>query len=356
MTPRQKQHEETDTAIGAAASATAAPRPRAGRRGNHEGSITQRPDGRWHARMTADGAKRKHFYGKTRQGVAAQLTAALRDRDQGLSPVLDERQTLAHYLDSWLATMRAMVRPSTWQRYEQYIRLHTTPLLGKVALTKLTAQQVQSLYASRLEAGCSPTSVKHLHTVLHKALGDALRLGLLQRNVVDLVRAPRMRRVDMRVLSLEQVKTLLTVAQGDRFEALYTLAVTTGMRRGELLALKWRDVDLSGAAGGSANGQAALQVRATLQKMKGGFDYAEPKSARSRRRIALTAAATEALRIHRARQAEERLLVGPEWQDNDLVFCTHEGKPLIGSNVLNQNFHPLLKRAGLPRIRFHDLR
>ena len=176
--------------------------------------------------------------------------------------------------------------------------------------------------------------MKHLHTVLHKALEDALRPGLIQRNVVDLVRAPRMRRVEMRVLSLEQVRTLLSVARGNRFEALYTLAVTTGMRRGELLALKWRDVDLGqgsgGASGTHASGQPALQVRAPLQKTKGGFVYAEPKSARSRRRIALTAAAAEALRMHRARQAEERLLVRPEWEDHNLVFCTHQGRPLSG--------------------------
>lgn len=361
MTTRHEGEKETQKY-----GATAPVRPdirtatRIGKRGNNEGSITRRADGRWQARVSLDAGNRKYFYGKTRQEVAAQLTAALRDRDQGLPPIADERQTLVQYLDNWLATMRSTVRPRTWQRYEQYIRLHTMPLLGKVPLTKLTAQQVQGLYANRLEAGCSPTSVKHLHTVLHKALEDALRLGLVQRNVVDLVRAPRMRRVEMRVLSLEQVRALLLVARGDRFEALYTLAVTTGMRRGELLALKWRDVDLGqgsgGASGTHASGQPALQVRATLQKTKGGFVYAEPKSARSRRRIALTAAAAEALRTHRARQAEERLLIGPEWEEHDLVFCTHQGRPLSGSNVLNQNFHPLLKRAGLPRMRFHDLR
>ena len=342
---------------------------RAGKRGNNEGSITRRADGRWHARVSLEEGKRKHFYGKTRQEVAAKLTAALRDRDQGLPLVRDERQTLAQYLEGWLTTMRANVRPRTWQRYEQYVRLHTVPQLGRVALLKLTAQQIESLYANRLEAGCAPSSVKHLHTLLHKALEDALRLGLVQRNVVDLARAPRAGRSEMRVLSLEQVKTLLRVARGDRFEALYVLAVTTGMRRGELLALKWRDVDLGSeldvdhsVANRSASGQAArsgqpaLQVRATLQKTKGGFVFAEPKSAHSRRRIALTAAAAKALSRHRARQEQERLALGPEWEEQDLVFCTHQGRPLIGSNVLNQNFHPLLKRAGLPRIRFHDLR
>ncbi len=319
-----------------------------GKRGNNEGSITRRSDGRWQARITLENGKRKSLYGKTRQEAAQRLTAALRQRDQGL-PLVEEKQTVKQYLAGWLATIKPSVRVRTWQRYEQYVRLHIVPSLGKTPLAKLTPQQIQRLYADRLEAGCSPTSVKHLHTVLHKALEDALRLGLVQRNVADLVKPPRMRHHEMHVLSLEQTRTLLSIAHGDRFEALYTLAVTTSMRRGELLALRWREVDLTSQ-------MATVQVRATLQKTTDGFVYAEPKSARSRRKIALTTAAADALRAHRVRQREERLRVGPEWQDNDLVFCTHQGRPLLASNLLNRNFWPLLAKAGLPRIRFHDLR
>jgi len=335
----------TEMDVGQASALAKSARP--GKRGNNEGSITRRSDGRWQARVTQENGKRKSLYGKTRQEVAQRLTAALRQRDQGL-PLVEEKQTVEQYLESWLATMKPSVRARTWQRYEQYVRLHTVPLLGKITLAKLTPQQIQRLYADRLEAGSSTTSVKHLHTVIHKALEDAMCLGLVQRNVADLVKPPRMRHNEMQVLSLEQTRTLLTTAKGDRFEALYLLAVTTGMRRGELLALRWREVDLGAFP--------TIQVRATLQKTKEGFQYTEPKSARSRRKIALTTAAAAAVRTHRARQQEERLRVGPAWQNNDLVFCTHEGRPLLGSNLLNRNFWPLLTKAGLPRIRFHDLR
>ncbi len=154
---RLTRHEGVTTTQENEASASAHPAERAtirtGKWGNNEGSIIRRADGRWQARVSLDAGNRKYFYGKTRQEVAAQLTAALRDRDQGVPLVLDERQTLAQYLDTGWRRQRASVRPRTWQRYEQYIRLHTVPLLGKIALAKLTAQQVQSLYANRLRQG-----------------------------------------------------------------------------------------------------------------------------------------------------------------------------------------------------------
>ena len=318
----------------------------AGKRGNNEGSITKRADGLWEARITLDGGKRKSFYAKTRQEAARKLAAALRDLESGL-PVVGGKQTVGQYLTSWLDATKATVRPATWRRYEQYVRLHALPLLGTVPLVKLTAQQVQLLYAKKLEEGQSSTSVHHLHAVLHRALEAAVRLGLLQRNVCDLVDVPRMRHHEMTTLSEEQAHKLLAAAKGERLEALYVLALSTGMRQGELLALKWRDVDLDGAT---------LQVRSTLHFTRDGFVFAEPKTGFSRRRIALSRVAVEALRAHRTRQVAERLHVGPAWDDLDLVFPNTIGRPIDGINLLKYWFYPLIERVGLPRMRFHDLR
>jgi integrase len=151
----------------------------------------------------------------------------------------------------------------------------------------------------------------------------------------------------MTALTPEQVGSFLSAVRGDRLEALYVVAVTTGMRQGELLALRWKDVDLDARA---------LRVHATLIMTKSGMEFAEPKSARSRRQISLTLIAIAALRRHRAAQLEERLRVAATWTDHDLVFASEVGGPLDGSNVLRRSFYPLLRRAGLPHIRFHDLR
>jgi integrase len=270
----------------------------------------------------------------------------LRAQEKGL-PVTGDRQSVGQYLASWLVATKAAIRPRTWKRYEQYVRVHLLPDLGTIGLAKLTAQRVQALYATKLEEGLSTTTVNHLHQLLHRALDAALRLDLVARNVCDQVDPPRMRHHEMTTLSEEQAATLLSAAEGDRFEALYVLALATGMRLGELLALRWRDVDLEGGS---------LQVRATLQYTIDGFVFAEPKTAQSRRRIALSQTAIAALTQHRAVQAQERLNLGPAWEDGDLVFPNRLGKPMDGIHLLRRNFYPLLTKAGLPRMRFHDLR
>ncbi len=193
----------------------------------------------------------------------------------------------------------------------------------------------------------SASSVAHLHTVLHTALAQAEAWGVVPRNVARLVRPPRSPRREMTALTPEQVGGFLNAVRGDRLEALYVVAVTTGMRQGELLALRWKDIDLDART---------VRVRTTLNATKSGIEFAEPKSARSRRQISLTITAVAALRRHRGAQLEERLRVGTSWPEYDLVFASEVGGPLDGSNILRRSFYPLLRSAGLPRVRFHDLR
>jgi integrase len=319
----------------------------AGRRGNKEGNLRKRPDGRWEARIVLPDGSRKSFYGKTRQEAAKLLVVAVRDQNIGL-PIVGEKQTLEQYLGHWLEVVKPTIKPRTHRLYEMFVRVHIAPALGATTLSRLSPQQIQALYAGRLAAGLSSTSVQHVHYMLHRALDAALRLGLVQRNVSELIDPPRMRHHEMTVLSPEQVRTFLATAKIDRYYALYVLALTTGMRQGELLTLKWRDVDLDGAR---------LTVRATLQYVKGqGYVFTPPKTKRSRRSIALTSAAVDALRAHRQRQDIEREKLGTAWADHNLVFPNTIGRPLDGIRLLQRYFHPLLERAGLPRIRFHDLR
>jgi len=319
----------------------------AGRRGNNEGSIVKRADGRWMARVSVEGGKRKTYYAKTRAEVVRLLTQARHDLGNGL-PLLDGRQTVQQYLETWSETLKLQLRGSSLRRYGDYVRVHLIPGLGKVPLVKLSAQQVQLFYARKLGEGLSATTVHHMHGVLHRALKDALRMGLVQRNVTEMVRAPRRAATEMVTLSEEQVRRFLDAVTGDRFEALYVLAVTTGMREGELLGLRWQDIDLE---------RVAVQVRMNVQETEGPYILAETKTAYSRRSIALTQVAVTALRSHRDAQTEERRLMGRAWDASlDLVFPNSCGGIMNPDNLAKRAFKRQLVKAGLPNIRFHDLR
>jgi integrase len=319
----------------------------AGRRGNNEGSIVKRADGRWMARVSVEGGRRKTYYARTRAEVAQLLTQARHDLGIGL-PLLDERQTVQQYLETWIEMVKSQIRGSSSRRYGDYVRVHLIPGLGKIPLAKLSAQQVQLFYSRKLGEGLASTTVRHIHGVLHRALKDALRMGLVQRNVTEMVRAPRRANREMVTLSEEQVRRLLDVVADDRFEALYVLAVTTGMREGELLGLRWQDVDLE---------RATLQVRMSVQETAGPYILAETKTTYSRRSTALTQAAVDALLRHRDAQAEERRLMGEAWDSSlDLVFPNGFGGIMIPHNLAKRAFKRYLAKAGLPDMRFHDLR
>ncbi|HEV8189875.1 MAG TPA: tyrosine-type recombinase/integrase, partial [Ktedonobacterales bacterium] len=281
------------------------------RRGRNEGSIYKRLDGRWVASMVTDEGKRKYFYGKTRQEVQRLLAATQRDKDLGL-PLVSDRQTMAEYLASWLETIRPTVDPSTWKRHREYVDLHIVPKLGRIRVRDLTPQAVQQLYADRLMAGLSTSTVHHLHAALHKALKDAERLGVVARNVCKLVNAPRMAESEIHPLSREDARVLLDVAAGERLEALYTVALATGMRQSELLGLRWKDVYLD---------EGLLRVRMQLKREEGEWVWKELKTRRSRRQIALAAPVVAVLQRHRERQEAERLALASGWHEHDLVFC-----------------------------------
>jgi integrase len=321
------------------------------KRGNGEGSIHRRKSGGWCAQFTvytAKGRRRKTLYGTTRAEVAAKLTRAVADREQGLGFNADN-VTLENFLKRWLSdSVRDSVRPITYEGYARQIRNHITPALGWLRLKALTSAHLRGLYREKLDSGLSPRTVQYIHVTLHKALKQAVNDGLVPRNVAEAVKAPQVRREEIKPLSPEQARTLLKAAREDRIEALYVLAVTAGLRQGELLGLKWEDVDLN---------RSVLQVRCTLAGTRGGSPvFGIPKTPKSRRGVRLTAGATEALRRHRTAQKEQRRKLGTLWQDHGLVFTTQIGTPLNRHNVTTRSFKPLLKQTGLPEIRFHDLR
>jgi integrase len=321
------------------------------KRGSLEGSIYRRSDGRWagvvHLGYEGGKRQRKAFYGKTRQEVAQKLTTALRTHQQGL-PLAGERQTVGQFLSQWLEeSAKPSVRTSTLRGYEAKVRIHIVPALGSLPLVKLTAQRLQAFLNERCQSGLSPQTVQHLRAILRAALSDAVRWGLIARNVATLVDGPRVSREEVRPLSPAEARRLLEAVKEDRLEALYTVALALGLRQGEALGLRWEDVDLESGT---------LAVRVALERAGGRFNLVEPKTKRSRRSIALPEIAVMALRAHRGRQLKERLLAGSEWRDAlGLVFTTPGGAPVHGTNV-TRRFQEILSRTDLPRQRFHDLR
>ena len=320
-----------------------------GRRGNNEGSIHKRKDGRWEAQVSLPDGRRKSLYAPTRAEAAAKMTALLRDLQRGL-PVPLERLTVADYLTDWLAMKKLDLRPSTYLNYETRVRVHILPAIGHIPLTKLSAVDLNRMYAASVKAGLSATSVHGHHRILHKALQDAMRSDLVARNVAELDSPPRPPRYEAQTFTVDEARRFLAAIHTDRYQALYLLAIMTGMREGELLALTWPMIDFD---------TGTLHVRATHVRIHGQFVVTEPKTSAGRRVLFLNDMTRAALVAHRERQHEERAALtahGGRWGDSLLVFPDEQGQRIAPTTFYGGRFLPLLQRAELPRIRFHDLR
>lgn len=323
----------------------------ASKRGAGEGSIFRRKeDGLWVGSVDLgrrDGQRRRRaVYGRTRREVQDKVATLLRAHQLGTVPSTGTG-TVAQFLTTWLEnSARPRLRPSTYRSYSDLITLHLIPGIGHVRLDRLAPTQVQAMLNAKVAGGLSPRRVEFMRAVLRTALNQAIKWEMLTRNAAALADSPRVTRRPVQVLSPEEAQRLLEAARGDRFEALYAVALSLGLRQGETLGLRWQDVDMK---------DQRLTVVYALQRVDGKLRLVEPKTARSRRSIKLPQVIAELLVEHRKRQVEDRLLAGGRWQQSDLVFTTTIGTPLDGAMVTHR-FPQLLASAGLPRIRFHDLR
>ena len=336
------------------------------RRGHNEGSIHQRAsDGLWVADASlgygVDGKRiRKRLYGKTRAEANRALQLALGQQRDGLT-VQTRDQTVGQYLTHWLETaVKPGVRPTTYRSYEVTCRLHLIPGLGRHKLSKLNAQHVASYMSEKQAAGSSGAAVNYQRSVLRIALNQAMRWDLVSRNVAALTQ-PRSHDAKQALpLTAREADAFLKATQGERLEALYTVALMLGLRQGEALGLQWADVDL--VAG-------TLAVRQQLQVIGNVAQLVEPKTKRSVRTLPLPEEVVRALKEHRRHQLEERLLASSRWggagqpaaKDGgqrapwDLVFTSTIGTPLDPSNV-TKDYKRILEKAKLTERRYHDLR
>jgi integrase len=320
------------------------------RRGHGEGTIHQRPDGRWEARLDVgwmDGHRqRRSVYGRTRAEVAAKLRKAQGQADRGL-PLGDKRLTVADLLRRWLELQRTAGKsPNTVANYEWAVRVHLIPALGRIRLSDLSADHVDALLAARARAGASKSTLVRLRSILGMALDHAVRRDLVARNVAALTDPPAGTKKPGRSLTVDEAMKLLRHAEGDRLAAAYMAQLMVGLRPGEVLGLTWDDVDLD---------RAHLRVRQALKLENGKRLFLGPlKTKASRRTLALPVPVVEALRAHRRRQLQERMTLGLR-PEIDLVFTTIVGTPVNPSNY-RRSFASLTERAGLGRWHPHELR
>ena len=259
----------------------------------------------------------------------------------------DRVPTVAEYLEYWLhQSVKPRLRPLTFAGYSVNVHKHLVPSLGRIRLDRLTPQQVQEMMNDRLAAGFSPKSVAYMHQVLRTALELARRWEVIDRNVASLVEPPRRVRPKIQPLTPDAARRFLDNVRGHRLEALFSVALAMGLRQGEALGLRWEDVDTT---------QGVLSVRNQLQRIDGRLTLVEPKTERSRRTLVVPPMIIQSLRDHETRQVAEKLWAGSKWIDSGFVFTNRSGGPLQARRVIEE-FHKVLKSAGLQRIRFHDLR
>ena len=320
-------------------------------RGHNEGTIYQRAaDKHRVAQVTMPNGKRPtlacpHVHRPSDRDcpeAKANLAELLRLRDQH-APAGGHTLTLGAFLNGWLASVRPDLAPATWRKHESIVRGSIIPSLGNRRLSEVSVSDVRRFLAAG--TNLDPQTVRHHRATLRRALADALRDGLVSRNVAALAEPPRMSKPERTVLSAEQVRALIEGTRDDRLHALWVLAVTTGMREAEMLALTWDAIDLEAAQ---------LVVEATLHRIDGEWKRRDPKTEKSKRTVPLPPLTVAALREHRRRQLEEQAAFGVLGKAG-MVFTTTRGQPIHGAN-LSKVLHAHLDRLGLPRVTCHDLR
>jgi integrase len=324
------------------------------------GTIYKRPDGRWAAQIIVGynpetgKAKRKTVYGNTKQEVANKLSEITHQLNTGtyLEPT---KTTLGEWLDKWLCEYKkGKLKAGTYENYETIINVHIKPVLGNIPLAKLQPHMLQAFYNEKLEngradgkGGLSTRMVHYFHTIINQVLKQAVKEGLLPRNPAEVTSPPAIKNKQMRPLTEEELLKFFDAAKDDRLYAAYVVAATTGLRRGELLGLCWDCVDFE---------KGIITVKRQLLILKNGLTLEETTKTKSgKRTVVLPEDTIRELKAHRKRQVQEKLLLGEIYQDHNLVFCKSDGTPL-DPREFTKHFQRLLKKAGLPEIRLHDLR
>jgi integrase len=316
------------------------------------GQLVRRGEGTWLVRIPLGRDTRgkrlyhNHTVRGTKKDAERYRTKTFRELDTGTFAEASQ-VPVGVFLEEWLETSATpRVRARTLADYRSLADRYLVPALGHLKLAQITPSHIQRAYAVMQHRGLSPRTIRYAHSVLHGALEQAVRWRQLARNPAKLVDLPRHERREMRALAPGEASRFLDAARGTRFEALWMLLLTTGLRPGEALGLKWPDID----------GDRLRIQRALVRQRDGTWDLCEPKTARARRVVTLPVSTQRSLQAHRARQLQERMRAGAAWSGQDLVFCTSEGQPLEWRVVVRRYFRPILRKAGLGALRPYDLR
>ena len=319
------------------------------------GTIRKRSDGRWEARYTTGidpktgKQTQKSVYGKTQKEVRQKLTEVTAEIDSG-TYLEQTKDTVGEWLDTWLKTYALYsVKSYTYDAYERSCNIHIKPALGRIRLSALTAPQIQQFYNSLItEKELSPKTVKNIHGVLHRALGQAVEVGYLRINPSDACKLPRVERQEIRPLDEAQTAAFLNAIHGQPFERLFIVDLLTGLRQGELLGLRWKDVDFDA-------GTVTVAQQLLKSKEKGGAYFFGSLKNDKTRLLTPAPSVMKALREQRRVQTEWRLKAGEFWEDSGLVFTDELGHHLSHVTV-RKHFKKAVESIGIPEARFHDLR
>lgn len=326
-----------------------------------KGSIVKRGPKSWAAvvyigKDPTTGKDRQKWYTHKTEGEAEAHLTTLLGQLNGGGTIPDTKLRVGEFLDQWLEKYAVgAVGPTTLRSYQDTIKKHLKPKLGSVPLVRLSPITIQEYFSEKLKEtrsktnkeGLSPATVQRHAMILHEALSHAVKWGYLVRNPADMVDPPARKETEMKVWDEKQVQSFLEKAKASPYYRLYLAAITTGMRQGELLGLRWSDVDLS---------RSVARVQQTFYRLAGKQLFKEPKTKKSRRSIDLSPMLVDELLALREDQNDHRRLFGDQYEDRGLIFCQVNGKPLHAQNITRRDFRKTMSEAKVPRIRFHDLR